>query len=372
MPEPERTSYRFPFPPFPSGWFRVADARDARADTVRALRYFGRDLVLTRGADGAPRLFDAHCPHLGAHLGVGGRLVDGTLQCPFHGWRFDGDGRCVSAPMTTRTPAARLGTWAAREWCGAILAYHGPENEAPSWEPPVVPESSSPEWTPLRPANRWVIRSHPQEFGENGMDLAHFPFLHSQQTDQIRTEEVAANGPLFLHRTFQRYTIFGLARLWVREVTGPLDVTLVGPGCAINRASVHAGRDLHYIYLFFFTPIDGEHVEMRSMITMRRLGSRPLEWALLRKAMSEGAKTIEQDIPIWENKRYRDRPHLSDADGPILTFRRWYRQFHAPADATGAVREGPGPGPGATADTPGNGHGTSGDAKAPAAPGCTR
>src|SRR5678809_465596 len=87
MPEPERTPYRFPFPPFPSGWFRVADAGDVRPGTVRPLRYFGRDLVLTRGADGAPHLFDAHCPHLGAHLGVGGRVVDGTLQCPFHGWR---------------------------------------------------------------------------------------------------------------------------------------------------------------------------------------------------------------------------------------------------------------------------------------------
>src|SRR5262249_32159652 len=195
------------------------------------------------------------------------------------------------------------------------------------WELPTVAEAGAPEWTELRPANRWVIRSHPQEFEENGMDLVHFPFLHSQQTAQIRSEEARADGPLFLHRTYQRYAIFGLARLWAREVKGPLDITLVGPGCAINRAAVELGIDLRYVYMFFFTPLDGERVEMRSMVPMRRLGNRLVEGALLRKAIREGARTIEQDIPIWENKRYRERPLVSDGDGPILAFRRWYRQF---------------------------------------------
>jgi phenylpropionate dioxygenase-like ring-hydroxylating dioxygenase large terminal subunit len=326
---------RFPFPAFPVGWFRVADAADLPPGAVRPLKVLGQDLVLTRGDDGVARAFDAHCPHLGAHLGVGGRMVDGALQCPFHGWRFDAGGDCVGAAGGRRTPAARLRAWPTREWCGAILVHHDPEAARPTWELPAMPETESPDWTPFRPANRWVIRSHPQEFGENGMDIVHFPFLHSQQTAEIRSDELRAEGPLLFHRTFQRYAIFGLARLWAPEVKGPLDITLVGPGCAVNRARVQAGIELEYTYLFFFTPLDGEHVEMRSLLSMRRVGSRLLEWVLLRKAMSEGARTIEQDIPIWENKRYRERPLLSEADGPILAFRRWYRQF----DRSGRVRE---------------------------------
>jgi phenylpropionate dioxygenase-like ring-hydroxylating dioxygenase large terminal subunit len=207
-----------------------------------------------------------------------------------------------------------------------------------------MPEAGSAEWTPFRPANRWVIRSHPQEFEENGMDIVHFPFLHSQQTAEIRSEESRSAGPLFFHRTFQRYAIFGLARLWAPEVKGPLDITLAGPGCAINRARVQAGIELEYTYLFFFTPLDGERVEMRSFLSMRRVGNRLLEWVLLRKAMSEGARTIEQDIPIWENKRYRERPLLEGADGPILAFRRWYRQFDGRPglrESAGSAHAGP-------------------------------
>src|SRR5262249_47520032 len=109
------TAPRFPFPAFPTGWFRVADARDLAVGSVRALHCLGQDLVLWRSADGAARVFDAHCPHLGAHLGVGGRMVDGALQCPFHGWRFDAGGACVGAPGR-RAPTAGLRAWAVREW----------------------------------------------------------------------------------------------------------------------------------------------------------------------------------------------------------------------------------------------------------------
>jgi 3-ketosteroid 9alpha-monooxygenase subunit A len=56
---------------------------------------FGKDLVLFRGGDGALGLLDAYCPHLGAHLGVGGSVsADGCIQCPFHGWKFGTDGKC--------------------------------------------------------------------------------------------------------------------------------------------------------------------------------------------------------------------------------------------------------------------------------------
>jgi hypothetical protein len=64
-------SPRFPFTPFPTGWFRVAASQDLGRCDVRALQYFGQDLVLYRGEDGVPRLLDAYCPHLGAHLGLG-------------------------------------------------------------------------------------------------------------------------------------------------------------------------------------------------------------------------------------------------------------------------------------------------------------
>jgi phenylpropionate dioxygenase-like ring-hydroxylating dioxygenase large terminal subunit len=48
-----------------------------------------------------------------------------------------------------------------------------------------------------------------------------------------------------------------------------------------------------------------------------------------KKAMQEGGRTIEEDIPIWENKAYRSAPLLCDGDGPIMRYRQWTRQFYS-------------------------------------------
>ncbi|MFD0854841.1 Rieske 2Fe-2S domain-containing protein, partial [Actinomadura adrarensis] len=67
----QRPGGRFPFP-VPNGWFIVARSSEVEPGDIVPLYYFGRELVLYRGHDGAPYLVDAHCPHLGAHLAVGG------------------------------------------------------------------------------------------------------------------------------------------------------------------------------------------------------------------------------------------------------------------------------------------------------------
>src|SRR6478736_3358910 len=98
---------RFPFP-IPNGWFVVATSDELAPGEVRALHYFGRDLVLFRTDGGAPRLTDAYCAHLGAHLAVGGRVEGECLRCPFHGWAYDGEsGRCAEIPygQVERIPA---------------------------------------------------------------------------------------------------------------------------------------------------------------------------------------------------------------------------------------------------------------------------
>ena len=89
---------RYPFPPFPNGWFQVAYTDEVAPGGVRSLHAFGKKLVLYRTESGEARVFDAHCPHLGADLGVGGKVEGDTIRCPFHGWRYGEDGRCVEVP----------------------------------------------------------------------------------------------------------------------------------------------------------------------------------------------------------------------------------------------------------------------------------
>src|SRR5277367_7101993 len=92
------------FPPIPNGWFAVATSDELRRGEVRPLRAFGRDLVMFRTASGQPAVLDAHCAHLGAHLGKGGRVVNETIECPFHRWRYDAGGQCNEIPYARRIP----------------------------------------------------------------------------------------------------------------------------------------------------------------------------------------------------------------------------------------------------------------------------
>jgi phenylpropionate dioxygenase-like ring-hydroxylating dioxygenase large terminal subunit len=337
-------SGRFPFPPYPAGWFRVCDSSDLRSGQVRTLHYFGRDLVAFRGADGSPAVLDAFCPHLGAHLGLG-KVQDGTLQCRFHGWRFDGSGSCVYLPENRRIPPrARASRWPVTEVNGQIMIYYHPDRADPSWEFPRFEENSKPGWTPFRPGPRWMIRSSPQEILENAVDLNHFSVLHGQQTISAQSLAIETDGPYLIHRTFQVYNIFKLARMISGDVTGPLDVHMYGLGAAVNRTVVHARIDLEYAFAFFITPVHEELVEMRSTLAMTQLGSRLATMLLRHKAMIEGRRTIAQDTPIWERKAYWSQPALGEGDHRIMPYRRWAAQFY---DDARAPDNGQPPGPAA-------------------------
>src|SRR5262245_19780999 len=98
-----------PFSPFPNGWYQVAWSEEVGRNAVVPLRCLGLDLVLMRDSAGVAHVLDARCPHLGAHLGHGGRVENDCLVCPFHGWSFGSDGECASVPYASKIPPrARL------------------------------------------------------------------------------------------------------------------------------------------------------------------------------------------------------------------------------------------------------------------------
>ena len=96
-------SGRFPFPPYPNGWFRVAYTSELTKGEVKSLHYFGRELVLFRDEEGEAHLLDAYCRHLGAHLGHGGKVEGRGIRCPFHAWLWDGAGSCLESPYARPT-----------------------------------------------------------------------------------------------------------------------------------------------------------------------------------------------------------------------------------------------------------------------------
>ncbi|NQY03727.1 MAG: Rieske 2Fe-2S domain-containing protein, partial [Halieaceae bacterium] len=98
-------------PDFPMGWYTVGRSHELQIGEVTNVTAFDRELALYRTRSGAVVLQDAFCPHLGAHLGVEGRVVGESIRCPFHGWRFGTDGVCEEIPYCEDIPErARIRT----------------------------------------------------------------------------------------------------------------------------------------------------------------------------------------------------------------------------------------------------------------------
>jgi len=318
--------------PIPFGWFAVARSQDLASGGVQPLYCFDEHLVLYRSMDGKSHVLEAFCPHLGAHLGHGGKVEDDVIVCPFHGWQFDSQGACVKVPYASQIPKrARRGSclhsYPVRERNGMIWAWSHPRRLAPMWEVDDVPELSDPGWIEAE-YHCWEVESSIQETAENAVDIAHFTTVHTAQA--MPKARVTVDG----HRQETRLTCpipaiddnghIDLPRL--EEVQ--LITTSFGPGFAVQSFTTR----LKTVMLSTVTPITANRLKLWFIFTRPRDLSP--KFAMLADALNaEVTRQVGQDIPIWENKKYLPTPMLCDGDGPIGKYRRWFSQVY---DATAA------------------------------------
>ena len=304
---------------YPWGWFVVAFSDEIGVGDVRRMKYFGQELVAFRGEDENLAILDAYCPHLGAHLAVGGTVEGCTIRCPFHAWRFDGEGTCVDVPYATRIPPkAKIQRWHTIERNGLVFLWYDRAGGPPNYEIPVLPEYGDPEWGPWD-VKLLHIATHPREVMENMADSGHFVPVHGTHIDHFENEFPE-------HLCIQR--IKGMA--YPRgggEDHFELEATYYGPGYHISvMEGVMSSR-----LLLAHTPVDENNIDLRFGAMIKSVGDdakTKLYSGMYVKNLQTG---FEEDIEIWENKLYRDRPALCDGDGPIGKLRRWYRQFYADA-----------------------------------------
>ena len=156
-------------------WWPVALADDARSGPL-PLTLLGQSLVLWRDAAGQPVLMADRCPHRGAQLSLG-RVVDDTLQCAYHGWSFDGSGRCVGIPAQPGfTPPASSAAcrYGAMEAQGLVWADLGGA---------AAPAEHRPPGLAFLPPRRLVygpfdVATSAPRAVENFLDTSHFAFVH--------------------------------------------------------------------------------------------------------------------------------------------------------------------------------------------------
>ena len=123
---------RFPIPRYPRGWFQVGYADELAPGDVVPLKYFGVELVMFRTEDGQVSVLDAFCPHMGAHLGHGGKVEGDGIVCPFHAWKFNGAGKCTEVPYAQHLPRkANITAWPVIERNGIMMVWHDIDGKEP-------------------------------------------------------------------------------------------------------------------------------------------------------------------------------------------------------------------------------------------------
>lgn len=318
--------------PFPVGWFVVGYSDELAVGDVRPMEYFGTSLVCYRGESGAAYLRNAFCPHLGAHIGYGGHVEGDDLACPFHGWTYGVDGINVRIPYADKpNRQAQLRCWPVRESGGLIMAWHHPDGAAPTWEVGDIPELSDPDFVPPTRTD-FEIHVHPQEVFENAVDLAHFLSVH--QAARMPSVELQVDGPRLTAVTTNQ-----LLKSTKGHFEGGVSSDLWGLGVDVARIT----GVIDTVALVTLTPIDGDRVHARFVVTARAGGTgasddRDAALALAQKAKDRVIREFETDLVVWEHKRYQPHPKLTQGEHLITKFRRWAEQFYdAAAEAPRAA-----------------------------------
>lgn len=296
-------------------WYVVLTSAELRADQAVGRRRMGLDMVFWRDASGRVAAAVDSCPHRRAKLSPG-RVQDGCIECPFHGFRFDAEGKCTAIPAhpDRKIPQAMaLDSFSVREEHDFVWLWTGPD-PAPS-EPIPFFDFSGHSWAGSQ--FEMPVASHYTRGIENQLDYAHLHFVHRKTIGRALPKrfEVACQteGDLITASTGQADGVieFRGPNIW-RNRTGPMWQFLA------------------------FVPVDDEHMLYYVRSYQRMVTMPGVAWlfgrinrALNRVIMAEDTSVVESQTVIETRLRGMDEV-LVPSDAPIIAYRRWRERHRGP------------------------------------------
>jgi 5,5'-dehydrodivanillate O-demethylase len=166
-------------------WHAIGRSEDLPAGKAVPIRIMSEDFTLYRGASGKAQVTAYRCPHRGAQLFLG--WVEGDdIRCVYHGWKFNGAGRCLEMPAEEPgyETKVKLPVYPTEEAFGLIYAFFG-DGEPPAFPP--YPESHGEGLIDPWPVEK-VPCNYLQCF-ENSMDEVHVAFTHQPGGSHARLSD---------------------------------------------------------------------------------------------------------------------------------------------------------------------------------------
>ena len=317
---------------FARGWHCLGPAAEFRDGKPHEVRAFGGKLVVWADTAGQLKVIDAYCRHMGGDLTQGSVKGD-EVACPFHDWRWNGDGKCKSIPYARRVPLrAKTQTYHAMERNGLLMIWHDPEGSAPdmSVAPPelddIMDSDAYTDWS----WNRLdVPTAHCREIVDNVVDMAHFYYIHFAFPLKFRNVFEGHMASQFMEstgrpdKTAQGY---GDENLLLKS-----DATYFGPSFMINWLNNdYKGFITDVVLINCHIPTGPNSFVLQFGLKVKKaagLDDQTAKWVGERytQLFAEG---FMQDVNIWLNKAPIQNPLLCEEDGPVYQMRRWYEQFY--------------------------------------------
>ena len=165
-------------PALPQAWYVLGLSKEFKDKPV-SYKLLGKKIVVWRNEKEQLNAQSANCPHMGVNLANGGKIKNGCLECPLHGWRFDDKGNCVEIPLDQGHPKpefARLKNYPVKERHGIAFIWNGvePLYPLPFFEGEDESQYEASKVAPVFQETSW--------FGPavNAFDIAHFIFSHNR------------------------------------------------------------------------------------------------------------------------------------------------------------------------------------------------
>jgi 3-ketosteroid 9alpha-monooxygenase subunit A len=315
------------------GWHCLGLADGFREGGPHAIEAFGTKLVVFADSQGTLRVLDAYCRHMGGDLTMG-TIKGDAVACPFHDWRWGGDGRCVQVPYANRVPPrARTRSWVTLEENRQLFVWCDPQGAQPPADVtiPRIEGAFSDDWSAWSWDSVRIDGANCREIMDNVVDMAHFFYIHFAFPTYFKNVLEGHVASQFLETRGRPDVMTGSAYSASTDITLRSEASYFGPSYMIDKLwHDYHGMTVESVLINCHYPVAPNAFVLQWGVIVKRLPG--LTTAQADKVASKMSKSFGvgflQDVEIWKHKSRIDNPLLCAEDGPVYQLRRWYEQFY--------------------------------------------
>ena len=321
-----------------ASWY-IAMPSKALGKTLKAIELFGRPLVAWRDQEGFPVIMERYCSHLGASLSIG-KLVDGCIQCPFHHWRYNTSGQCVSIPDVEHIPfKARQAIWVTAERYGYIWVWYG--SEKPIFSLVNFSTAEDNDYMPYR--FEFEVATTVRRVAENTYDHQHVVTVHQLKVSDTAELTLLDNSySEHLNESLARGSecFRAIMRFSLKNHIGSLGriAQILGFDAKVLMLHVEGWPTGHKVIGFIdgkerfqtlggITPVAEKKTIKHSLVMVKKSNNFFLDFIYYILFGWQSKNSFIEDIPIWETMNPAVGQAFVKHDVGVLKFRRFYQDW---------------------------------------------